>query len=145
MSLLCKSSRFSGASCEEKVEIPQLQPLKRDIVVHSPLLCNNSRRMAQTPENCAGSAVAARLNVVDAPVVQVLRGAAGAVPAVMDVPVIMQRRWFATVQFLRFSSSPDLVDIPLRNRDRNAFRELGAMKGFFGAFCAIFRTSPVKG
>ena len=48
--------------------------------------------MVQTPENCAGSTVAVRLNVVDAPVMQVLRGAAGAVPAGMDVPVIMQRR-----------------------------------------------------
>ena len=100
--------------------------------------------MVQTPENCAGSAVAARLNVVDAPVVQVLRGDAGAVPAVMDVPVIMQRRWFATVQFLTFSSSPDLVDIPVRNRDRHAFRELRAMKCFFGAFCAMFSDSPVR-
>ena len=33
------------------------------------------------------------LNVVDAPVMQVLRGA---VPVGMDVPVFMQRRWFAT-------------------------------------------------
>ena len=37
------------------------------------------------------------LNVVDAPVVQVLRCAAGAVPAVLDVPVNMQRRLLATV------------------------------------------------
>ena len=36
--------------------------------------------------------------VVDVPNVQVLGGAAGAVPAVLDVPVIMQRRWVATVE-----------------------------------------------
>ena len=57
MSLLRRFSRFSGAGCEETVEIPQLHPLKLDTVVHSPL-CNDSRRMVQTPENCAGSAVA---------------------------------------------------------------------------------------
>ena len=78
--------------------------------------------MVQTSENCAGSAVAVRLNVVEAPVMQVLRGAAGAVPVVMDVPVIMQRRcsreqW----KCHRFSSSPELVDIFVRNRDGHVF------------------------
>ena len=47
-------------------------------------------------------AVAVRLNVVDAPVLQVLRGAAGAIPPVLDVPVIMQRRLFATVPQIQF-------------------------------------------
>ena len=120
MCLLCKSSSFLDASCEETVEIPQLQPLKLDFIVHGPLLCNDNRRTVQTPENCASSEVAVRLNVVDAPVMQGLRSAANAVPAVIDVPVIMQKRWFATMQFLRFSSLPDLVDIPVRNRSRTA-------------------------
>ena len=51
----------------------------------------------------------------------------------MDVPVIMQKRWFATMQFL--SSSPDLVDIPVRNRSKTA---VGAMKGFSPHFASFF-------
>ena len=67
-----------------------------DKVVDSSLLCNDSagwfrRQKTVQVRRCS-------LNVVDAPVMQVLRGAAGAVPAVMDVLVIMQRRWFATAQ-----------------------------------------------
>ena len=33
--------------------------------------------------------------------------------AAMDVPVILQRRWVATVKCLRLSSSPEFVDIPV--------------------------------
>ena len=58
-------------------------------------------------------------------------GAAGAVPAVLDVPVIMQRReqW----KFRRFSSSPGLVDIPVRNRDR-LLSAVGCDEWFFRPF-----------
>ena len=67
-----------------------------DKVVHSSLLCNDSagwfrRQRTVQVRSCS-------LNVVDALFMQVLRGAAGAVPAVMDVLVIMQRRWIATAQ-----------------------------------------------
>ena len=37
------------------------------------------------------------------------------VEVAMDVPVILQRRLVATVQCLRLSSSPEFVDILLRN------------------------------
>ena len=44
------------------VDLPQLQPLKLDTVVHIPLLCNDNRRVVQTSENCTGPAVAVLLN-----------------------------------------------------------------------------------
>ena len=44
--------------------------------------------------------------------------AAGAVPAIMDVLVIMQRRYVSRQwRCLGFSLSPKTVDIPVRNRD----------------------------
>ena len=49
---------FSGAGREKLVEIPQLQPLILDTVVHLPVVCNDRCRMVQTPENCEGPAVA---------------------------------------------------------------------------------------
>ena len=43
-----------GAGREKLVEIPQLQPLRLDTVVHMPVVCNDSCRMVQTRENCEG-------------------------------------------------------------------------------------------
>ena len=53
---------FSGAGREKLVEIPQLQPLILDTVVHLPVVCNDRCRMVQTPENCEGPAVAVLMN-----------------------------------------------------------------------------------
>ena len=116
MSFLCTSSRFSGAGREKLVEIPQLHSSHSclDKVVHTPVVCNDRRPDGSDVENCAGSAVAVRFE----------RGRcscyAGAVLVVLDVPVIMQRRrslkqWSSPESV---SSSPGLVDIPVRNRDR---------------------------
>ena len=84
-SLFCWSRRFGCSSFSSL-----------DKVVHSSLLCNDSAGWFRRQKTVQVRSYS--LNVVDAPVMQVLRGAAAAVPAVMDVPVIMQRRWFATAQ-----------------------------------------------
>ena len=126
ISLLCKSSRFQGAGREKLVDIPQLRSSYPclDKVVHTPVVCN---------DRCADGSDARKLRKFRScstfergrcPVMQVLRGAAGAVPVVTDVPVIMQRRcsreqW----KCHRFSSSPELVDIFVRNRDGHVFNE----------------------
>ena len=97
MSLLYRSSRFLVQSVRRQSRSHSCSSFSfLDKVVHSAMLCNDSavwfRRLKTVlVRSCS-------LNVVDAPVTQVLRGAAGAVPVVMDVPVIMQRRWFATAQ-----------------------------------------------
>ena len=94
MSLLYRSSRFLVQSVRRQSRSHSCSSFSfLDKVVQSSLLCNYSavwfrRQKTVQVRSCS-------LNVVDAPVTQVLRGAAGAVPAVMDVPVIIQRRWFA--------------------------------------------------
>ena len=95
MSLLFRSSRFPVQSVRRQSRSHSCSSFSfLDKVVHSLLLCNDSavwfrRQKTVQVRSCS-------LNVVDAPVMQVLRCAAGAVLAVMDVLVIMQRRWFAT-------------------------------------------------
>ena len=79
---------FSGAGREKLVEIPQLQPLRLDTVVHMPVVCNDSSRMVQTPENCEGPAVAVLLNPWS---MSLLCRSAGAVHRQgVDLPVNME-------------------------------------------------------
>ena len=59
MSLLCRSSKLSGAGGEEAVEIPQLQPVEAwTLLLTCPLVCNTRCRVVQNAENCEGPAVA---------------------------------------------------------------------------------------
>ena len=70
-------------------------------------------------------------------------GAAGAIPAVVDVPVIVQ--WtmgLATVKVPQIQFSPESVDIPVRNKDGYAFSVGMAAMTVFGLFFkAIFLRS----
>ena len=119
MSLLCKSSRFSGAGREKLVEIPQLHSSYSclDKVVHTPVVCNDrcpdgtdARKLCRFRScstfergRCPCYAGAQRYRRYSS--------------LAMDVPVIMQRRCsLEQWKCIRFSSSPDLVDIPVRNR-----------------------------
>ena len=92
-------------------------------------------RMVQTSENCEGPAVAVLRQGGRC------RVATGAVPAVMNVAVIMQRQ-LSREQWKchTFRSSPELVDIFVRNRDRH-FSAMMAVKGFFLAVFPQFSLS----
>ena len=83
--------------------------------------------------------------VVDVPVVQVPQFI-----DVLDVAVIMQRQVVSLEQWkcLRFSSSPEFENIPVRRRDGYpqcklcSFQEVGGDEGSFGRFFSIFRAPP---
>ena len=62
-------------------------------------------------------------------------GAAGAIPAVLDVPVIMQRRWVSRqLRCHRFRSSPESVDISVRTEMGILSVGMALMNGLFGIF-----------
>ena len=99
-------------SCEETVEIPQLQPVFLDPVVHTPVVCNHS---------CLVDVLA-----------QVIDGS--------HVPVIMQPR-------LPSGSAPVSVFAGEGGHSSSATekgtRLMMVAKGFFDAFCVIFRAPLV--
>ena len=100
-------------------------------VLDSPSLCNDWLGMVQT--------VLFFDKVVDVPIVQVLGGAAAAVPAVLDVPVITQRRWVATVQVPQIQF---IAGVSGHSCLLETGTGMAAMNGFFGFFQAIFCAPP---
>ena len=120
------------------VEIPQLQPLRLDTVVHMPVVCNDSCRMVQTPENCEGPAVAVPLNpCVDVPVVPVCwRSSLTRCGRPCEHAVTQSRSW----RCLRISSSPDMVDIPVCT-ETGCF-SVGCDDRVFRRIWRLFRAPP---
>ena len=139
MSLLRKSSRFSGAGREKLVEIPQLHSSHSclDKVVHTPVVCND-----RCPD---GSDVRKLCRFRSFSTFESGRCPcyAGAVLVVMDAPVTMQRRWvLRRMEVPQIQFIADLQTFQFA-AETGCSPQLGAMKGFFGAFRAIFRALPV--
>ena len=104
-------------SCTETVEIPQLQPVFLDPVVHTPVVCNDSCLVDVLAQFIDGS----------------------------HVPVIMQRRLLSgsapvsvfAVDGGHFSCATE------KGTRLTALLFMVAAKGFFDACCVIFRAPPV--
>ena len=98
--------------------IPQLQPVSLDLVVHTPVVCND--RCPWSMSSCSSSTF-------------------------FTSPVIMQRR--CTVEVPQVQFSPATVGhyscATEKGTRLSALLLMVAAKGFFDAFCVIFRASPV--
>ena len=133
---------FSGAGCEKLVEIPQLQPLILDTVVHLPVVCNDRCRMVQTTRKLRRSRSCNTYEpVVDVPLVPVCWYSSS---KGVDVPVITQRQLYSGRasdsvhhQSRGQTSCATVLVLPFSN---------GGLCGdewVFVAFCVIFRAPPV--
>ena len=113
---MCRSCS-SGARREETVEIPQLQPVFLDPVVHTPVVCNDSCLVDVLAQFIDGS----------------------------HVPVIMQRRLLSgSAAVSVFAVDGGLSSCASEKGTRlSALLFMVAAKGFFDAFCVIFRAPPV--
>ena len=114
-SWLCRSCS-SGVRREETVEIPQLQHVFLDPVVHTPVVCNDS---------CLVDVLAQFFDGSHVPVTMQRRLLSGSAP--VSVFAVDGHSSCATEKGTRLSALLFMV----------------AAKGFFDAFCVIFRAPPV--
>ena len=102
-----------------------------------------SRQCLWSSRSCSSS------TVVDISIQLCRRGRCGAAgaAAVMDVAVFTQRRSLQQERCLRFRSSPEFVGVSLCS-EIDGYATFSScvmvvLKGFFDAFCVIFRAPPV--